>query len=158
MYGHLSRHNDAKMSARTRMPRATCTAPPFSAAGARTVAVVAEPFSNTPTGNCCATPRAISTAPLGGAEPRERPAITYGCGTIFTLSAGGKERVAPANGCGTVFVLEPSGRFSILHSFTGGEDGWAPNSRLIIDGSGNLYGVATSGGAGNDGLVFKISG
>jgi uncharacterized repeat protein (TIGR03803 family) len=30
-------------------------------------------------------------------------------------------------GCGTVYKLTPSGQFSVLHTFTGGADGW-PNA------------------------------
>lgn len=36
--------------------------------------------------------------------------------------------------------------FSILHTFTGGQDGGNPFGALAIDHSGNLYGVATYGG------------
>ena len=48
---------------------------------------------------------------------------------------------------GVVFELTPSGdrwTESVIHDFTGGDDGWAPASGLIIDSAGNLYGT-TSG-------------
>lgn len=46
--------------------------------------------------------------------------------------------------------------FSVIHSFTGGIDGATPESALIIDAGGNLYGNTWSGGAGH-GVVFKLS-
>src|ERR1700732_3786919 len=54
--------------------------------------------------------------------------------------------------CGTVFELSPGANGtwteSVLSSFTGGADGGSLfGSSLIIDGSGNLYGTAESGGA-----------
>jgi uncharacterized repeat protein (TIGR03803 family) len=62
-------------------------------------------------------------------------------------------------GCGTVYKLTASGEFSVLHTFTGGVDGW-PNATwgaLIPDPTGNLYGVASIGGAGDNGVVFRIT-
>lgn len=57
----------------------------------------------------------------------------------------------PASGCGVVFKLAPtaSGPWTetILHTFTGNTDGAMPGfSGLILDSSGNIYGVATLGG------------
>jgi hypothetical protein len=37
--------------------------------------------------------------------------------------------------------------FTVLHSFTGGSDGSNPYSSLVLDRSGNLYGVAPFGGS-----------
>jgi uncharacterized repeat protein (TIGR03803 family) len=48
-------------------------------------------------------------------------------------------------GCGTIYKLEPSGKFTVLHTFTGPKDGSYPLG-VIIDSSGNLYGIADSGG------------
>ncbi len=62
-------------------------------------------------------------------------------------------------GCGTVYKLTASGQFSVLHTFTGGADGW-PNGTwgsLIADPAGNLYGVASIGGLRDNGTVFRIS-
>ncbi len=50
-----------------------------------------------------------------------------------------------------------------LHSFTGPPDGSAPLARLIVDGSGTLYGTASEGGPINAGclpdcgIVFKLT-
>ena len=43
-----------------------------------------------------------------------------------------------------------------LYSFAGGSDGQNPNGGLIMDGSGNLYGVTESGGSDGSGTVFRI--
>jgi uncharacterized repeat protein (TIGR03803 family) len=62
---------------------------------------------------------------------------------------------------GTVFELtpSPSGTWTetVLYSFTGGTDGSNPEGGLIIDGSGNLYGTASQGGASACGTVFELS-
>src|ERR1039458_7834107 len=52
---------------------------------------------------------------------------------------------------GTVFELTPvaGGGYTekILHNFTNGADGGNPQSGLILDGAGNLYGTTYVGGA-----------
>jgi uncharacterized repeat protein (TIGR03803 family) len=65
-----------------------------------------------------------------------------------------------SNGCGTVFELVPgsggSWTFSVIYSFTGGKDGFAPAyGSLILDKAGNLYGTAEMGGKGA-GTVFEL--
>jgi uncharacterized repeat protein (TIGR03803 family) len=48
--------------------------------------------------------------------------------------------------------------FSVFHNFAGSSDGANPLNGLTADGAGNLYGTASSGGAFNNGVVFKIGG
>jgi uncharacterized repeat protein (TIGR03803 family) len=72
-------------------------------------------------------------------------------GNLFgTTSSGG------AYHGGTIFKLAPDGTETILYSFTGDTDGASPESELIRDPLGNLYGTATSGGAFHGGTVFKL--
>ena len=63
-------------------------------------------------------------------------------------------------GHGTAFELSPAagGRWheSILHQFENGFDGQIPDSNLIFDSSGNLYGTTVGGGLFGDGTVFEI--
>jgi uncharacterized repeat protein (TIGR03803 family) len=61
-----------------------------------------------------------------------------------------------ASGDGTVFeVAAGSGTITDLASFDG-TDGANPRGGLIMDGSGNLYGTTTGGGASSDGTVFEL--
>jgi uncharacterized repeat protein (TIGR03803 family) len=46
--------------------------------------------------------------------------------------------------------------FTVLHSFTNGQDGAHPEAGLTIDRAGNLYGTAFYGGLG-PGTVFKLT-
>lgn len=62
---------------------------------------------------------------------------------------------------GVVFELTPGAggdwTETILHSFNrDGQDGVAPESSLVIDGSGNLYGTTSLGGT-TRGIVFKLT-
>jgi len=63
---------------------------------------------------------------------------------------------------GTVFELSPGsdGQWSesVLWRFTGGGDGEYPESGVLIGGSGQLYGTATSGGGSTEnGTVFELT-
>jgi len=61
---------------------------------------------------------------------------TAGDGTLYKL-------VPPATFCKTVVCYWTE---TVLHSFTGGEDGMFPSAGLIQDSVGNLYGTTTYGG------------
>ncbi|MGH8319123.1 MAG: choice-of-anchor tandem repeat GloVer-containing protein [Steroidobacteraceae bacterium] len=89
-----------------------------------------------------------------GANPLYGALIMDSAGNLYgTTSVGG-----PGND-GTVFKISPTGAESVLYSFKGGAaDGAIPDSGLVADGAGNLYGITSSGGANNRGTVFKISG
>jgi uncharacterized repeat protein (TIGR03803 family) len=69
-----------------------------------------------------------------------------------TASSGG-----PSDS-GAVFKLKTDGTsFSIIHDFHDtSSEGLAPIAGLLLDGSGFLYGTATSGGSGQWGTVFKL--
>ena len=66
-----------------------------------------------------------------------------------------------SHGFGTVFQLSPSTGWSetILHNFTGNQDGWSPTGELVLDGSGNIFGVTQLGGTSPClcGVVFELS-
>ena len=57
-----------------------------------------------------------------------------------------------------------SGKYKVLHSFAGGEDGIAPIGNLVFDANGNLYGTTTQGGGTTEchgayegcGIVFQL--
>ena len=85
-------------------------------------------------------------------------------GLVFD-SAGnlwGSTSVGGVGGAGTVFELTPNpdGTYaeSTLYSFTGASTGFFPNTNLVIDQAGNLYGTTVNGGLNNgDGVVFKVT-
>jgi len=52
----------------------------------------------------------------------------------------------PPGTCGVVYKLNPNGDETVLYSFTGSADGYAPYGSLILDWQGNLFGVASNGG------------
>ena len=84
--------------------------------------------------------------------------IRDAAGNLYGTTLDGGGTGCPGGlGCGTVWLLQPSGKFTILHSFTGGPDGWGPSGTLALDSAGNLYGTAANGGAYDDGVIFKIS-
>jgi uncharacterized repeat protein (TIGR03803 family) len=62
---------------------------------------------------------------------------------------------------GTVFKLTPALKnkwiHTLLHSFSGGNDGNYPASNLVMDGAGNLYGTTIFGGASNNGVVYEVT-
>jgi len=61
------------------------------------------------------------------------------------------------NGDGTVFAINTDGtHFTNLYSFTGGNDGNAPEAGLLLSGN-KLYGTAASGGTNGNGTVFTMN-
>jgi uncharacterized repeat protein (TIGR03803 family) len=66
------------------------------------------------------------------------------------------------SGAGVVFKIDPSGNETVLHTF-GGADGADPDSVLLLDSEGNLYGTTENGGTSNGcgfsgcGTVFELS-
>lgn len=59
---------------------------------------------------------------------------------------------------GTVFEISSGGTYSVIFNFAGGTgDGSHPYAGLIVDGSGNLYGTTSGGGAHSLGTVFELS-
>ncbi|MGA8432806.1 MAG: choice-of-anchor tandem repeat GloVer-containing protein [Candidatus Sulfotelmatobacter sp.] len=94
--------------------------------------------------------------PLGGL-------VLDAAGNLYGTTANGGNSTNCFDGCGTVFKLSqtPSGQWkkTVLHYFAGSTDGSYPASKLVFDGSGNLYGATQSGGSGNGccGVVFKLT-
>jgi len=86
-----------------------------------------------------------------------------GAGLVFDAAGNlyGTTVLGGSHNFGTLYELSPiSGggwQETTIHSFTGGNDGGLPNSPLIIDGSGNLYGTTQVGGTKQQGTVFEFS-
>jgi uncharacterized repeat protein (TIGR03803 family) len=58
---------------------------------------------------------------------------------------------------GVVFKMTPTRQVTVLHEFTGGNDGFHPLGNLIQATDGYLYGTAAEGGASGGGVLFRIS-
>ncbi len=77
-------------------------------------------------------------------------------GTLYgtTYSGGDLSCGARSQGCGVLFSL--SGRTeTVLHAFTG-PDGKYPESGVVRDAAGNLYGTTNMGGAAKLGTIYKV--
>jgi uncharacterized repeat protein (TIGR03803 family) len=89
------------------------------------------------------------SAPIAASLVRDAAGNLYG-----TTRRGGDPSCA--HGCGTVFRVSPDGTETVLNRFAGGTDGANPESGLIQDAAGNLYGTTYRGGAFRRGTVFKL--
>ena len=100
-----------------------------------------------------------------GREPLRGPLVRDSAGNLYgTTYFGGASRNCDGEGCGVVFKLDTAGNETVLHNFTGGEDGASPWGGLTAGPMGSMYGAAQQGGgqckAGNGqgcGTVFKIT-
>jgi uncharacterized repeat protein (TIGR03803 family) len=83
-------------------------------------------------------------------------------GTLYGTAEGGGNSGCPGDGCGTVYELTHTSSgytFNVLWSFESSRDGNDPDSTLLADASGALYGTTTSGGesgSSHDGTVFTV--
>ncbi|HEY1612886.1 MAG TPA: choice-of-anchor tandem repeat GloVer-containing protein [Rhizomicrobium sp.] len=84
-------------------------------------------------------------------------------GDLFGVTGWGGNDMC-GGGCGIVFKVSPGGKETILHTFTGQEDGFHSLGSLVSDKAGNLYGTTFYGGisnpncnAGSCGTIFKIA-
>lgn len=81
-------------------------------------------------------------------------------GDLYGTTAGDFD-CPSAPDCGTIFKLDTNNSMTVLYSFTGGADGYAPDSRLLRDGKGNLYGTTAAGGSpgcfNGCGTIFKLT-
>jgi uncharacterized repeat protein (TIGR03803 family) len=83
-------------------------------------------------------------------------------GDLLADSAGNLYGTAQFGGSsvyGVVFKLSPTGKETILYNFTGKADGGIPIGRVMMDKSGNLYGMTSLGGDAtcSCGTVYKLA-
>lgn len=103
------------------------------------------------------TPSWVETVLYNFTNPNVVPISTLqldSAGNIYGVASGG------VNFAGLVFKLDTSNNYSVLYAFCALAnclDGEQPVSGLLKDGTGNLYGTTTFGGASNLGTVFKLS-
>lgn len=88
-------------------------------------------------------------------EPSFTGALTFDAsGNIYGTTYDGG-----STGYGSVYELSPSNggwNEMVLHSFMGGNDGGFPDSGVILDSAGNLYGTTQAGGE-TYGVVYKLT-
>jgi uncharacterized repeat protein (TIGR03803 family) len=90
-----------------------------------------------------------------GSDPEAGLLIDKG-GNLYGASYEGGD--ATCN-CGTIFKIDRSHSESVLYAFTGltKGDGAYPQTSLVTDKLGNLYGTTKFGGTNNGGTVFKLA-
>jgi uncharacterized repeat protein (TIGR03803 family) len=81
--------------------------------------------------------------------------ILDSAGNIYGTTAFGGAGSATGAQEGVVFKLDAAGLETVLHAFTGLSDGGTPESGVIRDSSGNLYGTTAEGGLGA-GVVYRL--
>ena len=112
------------------------------------------------------TPLYVFRGGSDGANPGARVIIGPDGSLYGTTAFGGESSCY--SGCGTVFNLKPAASVSpnilgawtetVLYRFKGGSDGERPESELVFDQAGNLYGTTELGGEGGVyGTVFKLA-
>jgi uncharacterized repeat protein (TIGR03803 family) len=90
-----------------------------------------------------------------GANPAYGQLIFDHSGNIYGTTGGGGDL-----GSGVVYQLTRSSggwQESVLHSFDGTGDGLEPQSGVVFDSQGNLYGTTVRGGAQGNGTVYELS-
>jgi hypothetical protein len=102
----------------------------------------------------------------GGTSDGSGPAsgvVFDNAGNLYGVTySGGSACLAP--GCGVVFQIVPPKRKgelwteNLLYEFKGYADGTDPNGGLVLDASGNLYGVTAYGGTGDCVLLGSVVG
>ena len=88
------------------------------------------------------------------------PLLRDSAGNLYGTTEDGANPTC-ADGCGAAFELSPTSqggwKNTVLHKFTGGDDGNDIYGGLAMDSAGNLYGTAANGGKYGQGNVFEIS-
>jgi uncharacterized repeat protein (TIGR03803 family) len=98
------------------------------------------------------------TSGTDGGEPYKGVTLDHQGNLYGTAVAGGSGNCE--GGCGVVYKLTNSGGTwtqTVIHAFTGGDDGSGPGARVTLDPSGNdIYGMTPTAGAYGLGTIYKI--
>jgi len=77
-------------------------------------------------------------------------------GDFYGTTGNGGSGGSCAGGCGTLFTLTAGGTHAVIHNFTGGMDGNWPNADLVSDAAGNIFGSTVIGNS-STGSIFKLA-
>lgn len=102
-----------------------------------------------------------SFCPQGG-SPCSDGVVPFGApimdsaGNLYgTTYYGGTSCNQSGNGCGTIWKIAPGGTESVVYAFTGGTDGYFPQTGLTPGRRGKIYGTTEM--AGSVGTIFELS-
>ncbi|HLY18944.1 MAG TPA: choice-of-anchor tandem repeat GloVer-containing protein [Bryobacteraceae bacterium] len=100
------------------------------------------------------------TGGVDGGEPYKGVTLDAH-GNLYGTAGVGGLYTGPCvdTGCGVVFKLTNSGGTwtpQVIHSFTGGTDGYGPGARVTVDSHGNVYGTTPTGGVDGFGIVYQL--
>jgi choice-of-anchor C domain-containing protein len=101
------------------------------------------------------------TGGIGGGLPNAHLVQDQTTGVLYGTTRQGGTTGCGGTGCGVVFRLTPptSGTTwteTVLHRFTGGNDGAAPVD-INMDAAGNIYGTTGAGGISDKGVAYKLT-
>jgi uncharacterized repeat protein (TIGR03803 family) len=97
------------------------------------------------------------TGGTDGAEPYKGVTLDSQGNLYGTAVAGGSGTCE--GGCGVAYKLTNSGGVwtqTVIHAFTGGDDGYGPGTGLTLGSHGILYGMTPTGGANAQGVIFLL--
>ena len=90
-----------------------------------------------------------------GAPPYDAKLLLDSAGNIYGANCGNCRE----GGVGTVYKLDTNGQLNILFTFPAGKGaaGAWPDSGVVFDSAGNLYGTTAYGGKWGGGVVYKLT-
>ena len=97
------------------------------------------------------------TGGADGGEPYKGVTLDHNGNLYGTAVTGGSGNCE--GGCGVVYKLSNTGGTwtqTVIHAFTGGDDGSGPGARVTVDAAGNIYGMTPTGGRYGLGTIYKI--
>lgn len=100
------------------------------------------------------------TSGADGGEPYGGVTLDAQGNLYGTAVVGGSGGTCVESGCGVVFKLTRFGGTwteTVIHNFTGGNDGYGPGAGLTFDKAGNLYGMTPTGGAYGLGVIYELT-
>jgi uncharacterized repeat protein (TIGR03803 family) len=85
-------------------------------------------------------------------------------GVLYGSTSEGGSTAKCIVGCGLLYQVGKTGEYSVIHTFSGGDDGGGSAGTPLLDADGNIYGTA-SGGTGSCvvgpitgcGVIYKIT-